>query len=120
MELARENMGNVAVIRCLEDRLDASAAVQFKDGFRGLTDDATAHYVLDMSNVQFMDSSGLGAVVAVYKFIGLERRFDIAGLTPMVARVFKLTKMDSVFTIYETMDEMLASELAGIARQKAS
>ncbi|NOX72274.1 MAG: STAS domain-containing protein [Alphaproteobacteria bacterium] len=120
MELVREDIGNVAVIRCLEERLDAIIAVQFKDRFRDLTDEASQHFVLDMSRVQFMDSSGLGAVVAVYKFLGREKRFDIAGLTPMVERVFKLTRMDSVFTIYKTMDEMLASVAAVNDQQKAS
>jgi anti-sigma B factor antagonist len=120
MELMREDIGKVAVIRCGEDRLDAIIAVQFKDRFRDLTDPASQHYVLDMSGVQFMDSSGLGAVVAVYKFLGRETRFDIAGLTPMVERVFKLTRMDSVFTIYKTMDDMLASVAAQDDQQKAS
>jgi anti-sigma B factor antagonist len=120
MELVREDIGNVAVIRCLEERLDAIIAVQFKDHFRDLTDDATMHFVLDMSKVQFMDSSGLGAVVAVYKFLGREKCFDIAGLTPMVERVFKLTRMDSVFTIYRTMDDMLASVVSADDQQKAS
>jgi len=120
MELLREDIGEIGVIRCLHDRLDAVVAVQFKDRFRELTDEATQHYVLDMSQVQFLDSSGLGAVVAVYKFIGRERRFCIAGLTPAVGRVFKLTRMDSVFTIYDSMDAMLAAETSVAEQYRAS
>lgn len=107
MDLIRKDFNDTAVIQCLNERLDAVIAVQFKDKFRDLTDDSTARYVLDMSNVQFMDSSGLGAVVAVYKFLGPDRRFDIAGQTPTVDRVFKLTRMDSVFTIYDNVEAAL-------------
>ncbi|MFT6696321.1 MAG: anti-sigma B factor antagonist, partial [Paracoccaceae bacterium] len=80
MELKREDFNGIAVIRCLGARLDAVIAVQFKDRFRELADDQAQHFVLDMSLVKFMDSSGLGAVVAVYKSLGRERKFDIAGL----------------------------------------
>ncbi|MFT4715182.1 MAG: anti-sigma B factor antagonist [Paracoccaceae bacterium] len=110
MELKREDFNGIAVIRCLGARLDAVIAVQFKDRFRELADDQAQHFVLDMSLVKFMDSSGLGAVVAVYKSLGRERKFDIAGLTPSVGRVFKLTHMDSVFRIYDTMEQMMQAE----------
>ncbi len=119
MELIREDFDDTAVIRCLNERLDAVIAVQFKDRFRDLADDNTARYVLDMSNVQFMDSSGLGAVVAVYKFLGPDRRFDIAGQTPTVDRVFKLTRMDSVFTIYDSVETALGSGAAPANRAEA-
>jgi anti-sigma B factor antagonist len=120
MKLQREDRNGIGVIRCLDERLDAIVAVQFKDQFRDLTDEQTQRYVLDMSQVKFMDSSGLGAVVAVYKFLGRERKFGIAGLTATVARVFKLTRMDSVFTIHETMEQMLAAEYPTAEQQKAS
>jgi anti-sigma B factor antagonist len=63
--------------------------------------------VLDLGQVMFMDSSGLGAVVAVMKMMGREKTFRIAGLSPAVDKVFKLTRMDSVFKILASADEAL-------------
>lgn len=102
MRLEHSNEGGFAVIRCAEDRLDALVAVQFKDRFRDLTNGNPSGVILDMSAVQFMDSSGLGALVAVYKMSGRDKVFALAGLSPAVDRVLKLTRMDSVFSIYAT------------------
>jgi anti-sigma B factor antagonist len=58
--------------------------------------------------VAFLDSSGLGAVVAVKKLMGPDRRLDLACLTPAVDKVFRLTRMDSVFTIHAALPDAAA------------
>lgn len=110
MELLRKDINGAAVVRVQNQRLDAAIAVQFKDRFRDLIDEDTHRYILDLSGVEFMDSSGLGAVVAVYKLLSRERVFDLAGLSPPVDRVFRLTRMDSVFTIYENVEQALLND----------
>jgi anti-sigma B factor antagonist len=60
--------------------------------------------VLDLGQVTFVDSSGLGAIVAVMKSMGDGRRLDLASLTPDVAKVFRLTRMDTVFLIHADLD----------------
>lgn len=86
-----------------ESRIDAASAVQFKDEMRRLTDSASGRVVLDLSRVDFLDSSGLGAVVGVMKLLGADRRLEIVGLTANVAKVFRLTRMDTVLTIHESL-----------------
>jgi anti-sigma B factor antagonist len=112
MELRQETHGDTVVMRCDGTRLDALVALKFKDGFRDLAETEVERVVLDMADVEFMDSSGLGAVVAVYKLLGSERRFDLAGLSDAVDRVFKLTRMDSIFTIFPTAEAALADGAA--------
>ena len=74
-------------------RIDAAVAIEFKDAMRRQTDGGPDLVVLDLSRVDFIDSSGLGAIVAAMKHMGKERRLALAGLTPTVERVFKLTRM---------------------------
>lgn len=88
------------VARVEEDRIDAAIAIRFKDKMREIVQDPAARVVLDLSRVAFVDSSGLGAIVAVMKLVGPERKLELAGLTPSVERVFRLTRMDQVFTIH--------------------
>jgi len=109
MNLTRQNYGTTTVISCEEDRLDALVAVRFKDRFRDLQSSDARRYVLDLSNVAFLDSSGLGAVVAVYKALGDEAALDLAGLSPTVERVLRLTRMDSVFRIYPDVETALTA-----------
>jgi anti-sigma B factor antagonist len=101
----------ITVVALEEDRLDAAMAVLFKDKMRDVADSGASHIVLDMSRVAFMDSSGLGAVVAVMKHVGREKVFEIAALTPTVEKVFKLTRMDSVFRIHGSVDAALSEAI---------
>ena len=82
------------------DRIDAAGAIQFKDNMRELSMTEDARVVLDMSRIAFLDSSGLGAIVAAMKAIGPGRKLELSGLTPTVEKVFRLTRMDTVFTIH--------------------
>ena len=96
---------NDAVVATLNDRrLDAAMAVRFKDAMRPIADEAEGRVILDMSAVEFMDSSGLGAIVALMKYLGPERPLDLASLQPAVDKVFRLTRMDGVFKIYPNVE----------------
>lgn len=108
MELNIEDIGDLRVIKVQDDRIDAAVAIQFKDKMRELTDSAPPGVLLDLSRVEFLDSSGLGAVVAAFKQASPDRRLELAGLTPTVEKVFKLTRMDSVFTIHAQASDVTA------------
>ena len=91
---------DLIVVHVRESRIDAAGAIDFKDRMRDLTSADGRRVVLDLSAVGFIDSSGLGAVVAVRKSLGPDRPLELAGLTPAVAKVFRLTRMDTVFVIH--------------------
>ncbi|HBR97983.1 MAG TPA: anti-sigma factor antagonist [Gammaproteobacteria bacterium] len=101
MQLERQDFGEAIMITVDEARIDAAIAIQFKDSVREMAGDAPARVILDMTKVEFLDSSGLGAVVAVMKQLGGDRALELAGLTPTVEKVFQLTRMDSVFAIHK-------------------
>jgi anti-sigma B factor antagonist len=100
MNITGERHGQRLVARVEEARIDAASAIQFKDRMREILRDDAPVVILDLSRVGFLDSSGLGAVVGVMKMLGPDRRLELAALTPTVERVFRLTRMDSVFTIH--------------------
>lgn len=101
MELLAETSGDILVIRVQQDRIDAACAIQFKDRMRELTRTSLPRVLLDLSRVAFLDSSGLGAVVAAFKALAPDRNLELSGLTPTVQKVFRLTRMDSIFTIHD-------------------
>lgn len=86
-------------------RIDSAVAVQFKENMRQIAQQNSARVVLDLSDVTFLDSSGLGAIVAVMKLLGQGRKLEVAGLTPNVEKVFNLTRMDSVIQIHPTAED---------------
>jgi anti-sigma B factor antagonist len=82
-----------------ESRIDAAIATRFKDRLREIVLRGRKPVWLDMRRVDFMDSSGLGAMIAVRKALPESLPLVLDGLTPNVERVFRLTRMDSVFDI---------------------
>jgi anti-sigma B factor antagonist len=103
MELHASTLNDMLVVTAMESRIDAAGAIRFKDRMRELVQSPAQRVVLDMSRVNFLDSSGLGAVVAVMKLLGPARKLELSGLTPTVQKVFRLTRMDSVFTIHDSL-----------------
>ena len=107
MELRASEQDGVLVVAAMETRIDAAGAIRFKDEMRALVQHPAPRVLLDLSRVTFLDSSGLGAVVAVMKMLGPDRKLELAGLTPLVKKVFRLTRMDSVFTIHAEAPDLV-------------
>lgn len=111
MPLSSSDHDHAQVVHVEDSRLDASIAIQFKEDFRTLTS-GDADVILDMAQVEFLDSSGLGSIVAVYKAMGPNRAMALAGLQPAVEKVMTLTRMNTVFAIFPTVDDALAAAAA--------
>jgi anti-sigma B factor antagonist len=102
MELAATSINDTLTVSVLESRIDAVSSIRFRDRMREILMHPAPHVVLDLSRVDFLDSSGLGALVAVWKMCAGNRRLELYGITPNVGRVFRLTRMDAVFTVIDT------------------
>lgn len=114
MELAHTDTAEARVITVGEHRIDAAIAISFKDRMRELTDGGPNRIIVDMTQVDFIDSSGLGAIVAALKQVGPDKSFELAGLSGTVQKVFKLTRMDTVFTIHPAIDIALGGPVADV------
>lgn len=109
MKLTSDNKDSMNIIRVEASRIDAAVAIQFKDQMREAVSDAEGRVVLDLENVDFIDSSGLGAIVAAMKLMPDGKKLELASLTPTVDKVFRMTRMDSIFSIHANVDEAAQS-----------
>lgn len=107
MQLSSQDHGNVRIVTVEDARIDASVAIQFKDQMREFVEGGPARIVLDLSRVGFIDSSGLGAIVAAMKQAGSDRKLELAGLGTSVSKVFALTRMDRVFVIHADISAVM-------------
>ena len=108
LHLLRHLLVTLAAAPLLAMGADLSPGDTFKDDMRTLTSDAQPRVVLDLSSVDFIDSSGLGAIVAAMKAMPEKSRLELAGLTNGVDKVFRMTRMDSIFKIHSSYDEAVA------------
>ena len=104
MNLSSSTDQGIRVVTVNEARIDAAVALAFKDQMRDEIEDGPDIVVLNLSAVDFVDSSGLGAIVASMKTMGPGRSLALAGLTPTVEKVFRITRMDRVFRIFPSTD----------------
>lgn len=108
MILKSENSGGVLVLTVEVDRIDAASAIHLKDEFREITATTQGRILMNLGAVLFMDSSGLGAMVAALKTLG-GRKLELCNLTTAVDKVFTLTRMNKVFLVHSDQEQALAN-----------
>lgn len=102
----------VAVIDPALRRLDAGAAPAFRQAVLQVIESGETRLVLDLAGVEFIDSSGLGALVSILKNLGARGGLAVCNAQPAVLGLFKLTRMDKVFPIVAGREDAVA-RLAG-------
>ncbi|MEI4485247.1 STAS domain-containing protein [Frigidibacter sp. MR17.14] len=105
MNLSTRQEGAALVVQVADPRIDAAVAIQFKDRMRALAAGLPSpeRVVLDLRAVDFIDSSGLGAIVAVKRALD-PVPLELAALTPPVERLFQLTRMVEFFHLRREAD----------------
>lgn len=86
--------------------IDLSNAPQFREALIALVAHGHRRVVVDLSETGFLDSTGLGALVAGLKrvrAIGGEMR--VVCTSPRVCKVFEITSLDRVLHLYDSLDE---------------
>lgn len=99
MQLDQRKAGDALIVTPLEDRLDARIATDFKEQMSELIASGNTKIILDLSKVEFIDSSGLGAIVSTLKRMGGRGELVVCGLQESTMTLFKLTRMDRVFQV---------------------
>ncbi|MGI3165681.1 STAS domain-containing protein [Pseudooceanicola sp. 200-1SW] len=89
------------------DRLTAANATTFKDEVLALIEGGASRLVIDLGKVDFIDSSGIGALVGLLKRIGHRGEIVVSGLTDNVRQMFRITRMDRVFTSHDSAEAAL-------------
>ncbi len=107
MEIEERKVGNVLVVLPREKRIDASVSTGFKGRMVDWINQGNRRIVLDLSEVDFIDSSGLGAIVSSLKTLGNDGDLVICGIRETVMGLFKITRMNRVFQIFATESEAI-------------
>jgi anti-sigma B factor antagonist len=107
MQIQEKKIGNILIVKPSEKRIDASMATDFKGKMIDRINAGNKRIVLDLAGVDFIDSSGLGAIVSSLKSIGDDGDLVISGINDTVMTLFRLTRMNRVFQIFSTEEEAL-------------
>ncbi len=88
-------------VMVLQGVLNIDTAFQFRDAVRNHTPETL---ILDMTAVRYVDSSGLGAIIGTYVSFERDcRHLLLAGTNDRVWDVFRICRVNDVFTRYATV-----------------
>jgi anti-sigma B factor antagonist len=110
MNLEIEDKGAAVLIHVKEERLDAHNSGELKTQMLKLFEEGKNNLIVDLGNVRFVDSSGLGALVSGFKNASSRNgSLKLSALQMQVKSMFELTRLHRVFEIFSDADEALAS-----------
>lgn len=111
MHFTIEQEDSTTIFRLKEPRLDSMNASQLKAEFLILAQPDVEALIVDLSEVQYVDSAGLSALLLAERQQsehGGEVR--LVGVNDAVASLLRLTQLDRVFPMFATVDDALDAE----------
>ena len=108
MTIERTQVGDKLVLR-VAGRMDAESAAAFETECEACIAEGFARLVLDLGNLSYVSSMGLGAIVKIAKQLrdsGGEVR--ICCLTGLVRQLFEITRLNHVFPPHDSVESALA------------
>ena len=108
MKFSVDKCDNYTVFSLLDETLNSMLAPNLKSELVLLSNEGVRNLILDLSQVKFVDSSGLSAILTgnrIWKDLGL---FILAGATnPSVKKLIEISRLDSILTIIPTVSEAI-------------
>ncbi|MBI3577906.1 MAG: STAS domain-containing protein [Ignavibacteriales bacterium] len=101
---------DATVLKIKERKLDASVSPELKGEFLVLCNPHTKNLIIDLSDVEFCDSSGLSALlIAERKMRENGGVVKLAGLQKKVLSLIRISRLDRAFHIHDTVAKALRS-----------
>lgn len=103
-----QRRGKTTVVRVTRSKLYLDVVKPFQDTMVSLLESGEKRIVIDLSDVDVMDSSGLGVLILTWDRLRKEDgRFVVVGLRPIMEKLFQRMRFDLLFTIVESEAEAL-------------
>ncbi len=111
-ELAEERSDEGAHIICVRGEIHVSTAPQFSQRLASAIDSGKTAMVLDMSGVEFIDSTGLSVLLNGLRLVTqMHGRMALVCANPTVLRLFQITNLDDTFDIFDDRAKAVAHVL---------
>jgi len=108
LEVETRPAANGVTVLAPTGRLDVAGAPALRDAIGEAVRNGPPKVVIDMEGVSFVDSTGLGSVIAALKQIRSNQgELRLAAPNQQVRVVLELTTLDRVFPYYATVEEAL-------------
>jgi len=118
-DVKTHKVGDDTYVISLAGEVDLYTAPEFKQHLVDVIGEGGKYVVVDFSDTTFIDSTTLGVLVGgVRRIRAQDGRLSLVCSDRNITKIFEITGLDRVFTIYPTRDEALAK--AGASSQPSS
>lgn len=108
MKYSIDKQDKYMLIRLDESKLDSTVSPQLKSEFVTLNAEGNKNIIVDLSQVKYIDSSGLSAILVGNRLSqDQDGIFVLAGVTDHVMKLIKISQLDSVLDIMPTVQEAI-------------
>ena len=100
------------VVLTVSGEVDLGTAPRLRETLVGVVADGHKHVVVDLSATEFLDSTGLGALVAGFKRLRAHQGdMRLVCTTDRIRKVFELTRLDRVLPLFESVEDACRAEV---------
>ena len=109
MKYAIDKNDNFTQFDLLEEKLDTIIAPGLKSKFITLNAEGEKNVILNLADVKYVDSSGLSAILVANRLCqGAEGRLVLSNVSDHVMKLFKISQLDSILSITNSVEEAKA------------
>jgi anti-sigma B factor antagonist len=107
--LSEEDVDDHTRVLAAAGEIHVSTAPRFQERLNAAIGDGRTRLVLDFSQVEFIDSTGLSVLLNALRRLSRRKgTLSVVCTNPTVLRLFEITRLDSTFDIVSTREEALA------------
>ena len=105
----------------VDGEIDVYTVPKFKDHLSKLIEEGHTHLLINLAKVQYMDSSGFGALLGATKRLRPEGgTLGLVGSNQVITRMLKITRLNTIFDMFESEGEALEKYAQSMAKESGS
>ncbi|HEY8481781.1 MAG TPA: STAS domain-containing protein [Spirillospora sp.] len=94
----------------ISGEIDVFTSPRLRESLLEIIDNGGAHLVIDLGEVTFLDSTGLGVLVGIYhRLRAREGSMSFVGINDRVRRVFHVTQLTKIFVLHNSLEDAIAA-----------
>ena len=106
MKFTLDKQDNYTIFALQEENLNSLIAPNLKSEFIFLRNEGVHHLIFDLTDVKYVDSSGLSAILTANRLWNDFGSFVVTGANhPSVKKLIEISRLESILTLIPTMEE---------------
>lgn len=110
MDYSKKSQGDVTILTLSGKIVGGPESLKFNQTLSNLIDEGNVNVILDLSEIELMNSSGLGIIIhSVNQLKQNNGSLKLAKVSDKIRQIMEITKLNSIFESYDTIEEAVES-----------